>query len=251
MSEQTEKLILEHHFDAYRTVALACGGHHGRAPAYEWTLAPLGNAYPNFIFNENKEAIGIDALKKQIAAKELPPFWLSPDPKLGDIIGAAGFRLIRVWQGLAMRPEELARPAAVPGLEYLKVQSEREADAWTEIVTQAFNTPFEKGYFYPLLERPEVELFLGRKGGEFAGTAMNFYRSGSVGLHMSATRPDQRKQGIGQWMLARGIQKAFDGGARLAVCSATPDGSSPWQKIGFKVYSKLYLYWLVGKESIG
>ena len=244
--EQPKNLILNHHYEAYRAIARYCGGHHGQAPAYEWALAPPGNAYPNFIFNEQKGAIGLETLQQQIAAKELPPFWISPDPKLEGIIGPAGFRLIRIWEGMAVRPAELAPPPAVPGLECHKVDSPEYLDAWTEIVASAFNTPFEKGYFYPLLEQPEVELFLGRKDGEFVATAMNFYRDGSVGLHHLATRPTHRKQGIGQWMMCRSIRAAFDSGARVAVCSATPDGSSPWKKIGFKVYSKLYLYWLVG-----
>ncbi|MCO6478466.1 MAG: GNAT family N-acetyltransferase [Phaeodactylibacter sp.] len=250
MNESPEAIILEHHFETYRTIARACGGTHGSGPAYEWALAPSGNTYPNFIFNEKAEAVDIGVLKKQIAAKELPPFWISPDPNLEAVIGPAGFRLIRVWQGLAMRPEELVRPASVPGLEYLKVQSEEQLDAWTEIAGRVFNTPIEKGYFYPLLRLPEVELFLGRKEGEFVGTAMNFYRGDTVSQHMSATLPACRRQGIGQWMLALAVGAAFEAGARLAVCSATPEGISPWQKIGYKVYSKLYIYWLVGKENI-
>lgn len=250
MSEALEKAILENHFGAYRTIARACGGHHGRTAAYEWTLAPPGNTYPNFIFNEQAEAIDIEALKEQIRAGALPPFWLSPNSRLQTLIGPAGFRLIRIWQGLGMRPKELKPPPEVPGLEFCMVESAEQVDIWTEIAAQSFNTPFEKGYFYPLLEQPGVELFLGNKEGVFVGTAMNFYQGSTVGLHMAATLPAHRKQGIGQWLLAQGIQRGFDSGARLAVCSATPDGSSPWQKIGFKVYSKLYLYWLVGKEYI-
>ena len=248
--ERMEKAIMENHYEVYRTIARLCDGRHGRSTAYEWTLAPPGNAYPNFIFNERAEAIDTETLRRQVKEKVVPPVWISSNPRLEPRIAPAGFRLIRVWKGMAMGPEELIRPPEPDSLEWAPVKHDGELDTWTEIVAESFDTPVEPGYFNPLIGKDKLELFLISRDGKPVATTLNFYQGDTVGVYMVATRAACRKQGIGQWAFYRSLRAAFDKGARLAVCSAMPDGVNAWQKIGFKIYTNLYLYWLVGKEFI-
>jgi len=246
----TETLIIEHHYELYRTVARLCGGVNGQSSSYEWARAKPGNAYPNFIMNESAKGVDLQLLRRDLSSDVLPPFWFSPNAALGQQIGQLGFRKIQEWQGMAMKPEELITPPPVPEFEWIPVEAEEKLDIWTQLVASQFNATYEAGYFYPLLADDRFELFLGYQSGLPVATSMNFYWQQAVGVHMVSTHEQYRRRGIGQRAFYESLKTAFDKGARLGLCTAVPKGANAWQRIGFKIYTKLYLYWLVSKKYL-
>lgn len=248
MSDQQKiNIILQHHFDLYRTIARTCGGTHNTIPAYEWCSAPFGNDYPNFIFNEKKHLIDTEHLKEQLSKGNFPAFWLSRDVELDAIIKKVGFRKIQSWLAMAMAKDELIVSQAIPQLEYSKVNTADELRIWAQLMGESFRATYQLDYFLPLLDHPSFEFFLFHKQEMPVATTMNYYKDDIVGVHMVATHPLHRQQGIGQWAFSQSIQKAFDKGMHTAICTAMPKGANAWQKIGFKVYDNLYLYWRLSK----
>jgi GNAT superfamily N-acetyltransferase len=246
----TTEHILDHHFELYRTVARLCGGKADSLPAFEWVSAPLGNDYPNFIFNENMQFFDNEEGMQLLSSGALPPFWLSQNADLDKFIKRAGFRKIQRWQAMGLYESHLREPRAVEGFRWFRVSSEEQLLEWTELLSEGFHSSYEGGYFVPLLHEGRFEFYLGYIGSTAVATTLNFYWENTVGVHMVSTHKDYRRQGIGQRAFYESLRSAFARGIERAICTAMPKGANAWQQIGFEIYAKLYLYWQVSKANL-
>ena len=131
------------------------------------------------------------------------------------------------------------------------IQTDQELKDWTTIVQQQLKTSLKPEYLQPLLSASNLTFLVGKYRGEVVSTALLFLENNHIcGIHMVATKGGFEKQGIGKWTFYQAIQMAFKMGASWVFCAATPAGVEPWKKLGFQVYTKLYLYWCVGKAHL-
>jgi ribosomal protein S18 acetylase RimI-like enzyme len=79
----------------------------------------------------------------------------------------------------------------------------------------------------------EMVLLNGYAEGQAVATAVVFFTGEVAGIFDIATRPEHRCRGFGSAMFAAALHTAAEGGARLAVLQASPDGLNIYQRAGF------------------
>lgn len=242
MDRTEANIIVNHHFELYRTLASISSSDKG----IDYAITPE-NSFPNFIFNE-AENVDVGLIKKKIEANQLPPFWITSSKQFATLLNQNGFKLVRAWPLLTMNKNELIEPKKVEGFVLEKVANKKELLAWKEIVEQVYNYKFKIETLNNWLTNPKIDLFLGKIEDDNVSTVLNFYHNNIVGGHLVSTPPKYRKKGVGAQTFFTALKHAFDNNCVKAVASSTELGLNAWQKIGYTVLDdKLYINWLLGK----
>ena len=242
MNPSEANIIVNHHFELYRAIASTFSSDNG----IDYAITPE-NSFPNFIFNET-ESVDIDLIKKKIEANQLPPFWITSNKQFTTNLNQNGFKLVRAWPLLTMDKNELIEPKEVEGFALEKVVNNEELLAWKEIVEAEYNYQFKIETLSLWLNISEIDFFIGRVEETIVSATLNFNFNNIVGSHLTATKKEHRKKGIGMQTVYSALNYAFNNGNHLSIASTTDLGINAWQKIGYTVLDdKLYINWLLGK----
>lgn len=238
----TTEIIVNHHFALYRILAEITTV----SDNVEFALTP-NNSFPNFIFNEN-EKVDIESIKQKIEQDQLPPFWITPDLELTKVLNQNGFKLLRAWPLLIMGKDELIKPRPVENFTLEKVTTTTELIAWKQIVEAEYNYSFTLENLEKWLNQCEIDLFIGKINLTIVSATLNFNSNNIVGSHLTATKKEHRKKGIGMQTVYSALNYAFLNGNHTSIASTTELGINAWKKIGYTVLDdKLYINWLLGK----
>ena len=93
--------------------------------------------------------------------------------------------------------------------------------------------------------------YLAWLNGEPVATAMATYASGVVGIYNVVTLPAARGRGIGRSVTLASLLEARARGYRVAVLHSTEMGVSVYQRLGFRQYCTIPLYFWSDKPASG
>lgn|GEM_PF-3313401 len=242
MGTTEANIIVNHHFELYRILASISSSDKG----IDYAITPE-NSFPNFIFNE-AENVDIGLIKKKIEANQLPPFWITSSKQFATWLNQNGFKLVRAWPLLIMNKNELIEPKEVEGFVLEKVANKKELLTWKKIVEAEYNYQFKIETLSLWLSISEIDFFIGKVGETIVSATLNFNFNNIVGSHLTATKKEHRKKGIGMQTVYSALNYRFNNGNHSSIASTTELGINAWQKIGYTVLDdKLYINWLLGK----
>ncbi len=240
MAEITTDIIVNHHFELYRELADSTDSING----IEFCLTP-NNSFPNFIFNENS-SFDIDQIRTLVGKTSLPDFWITSSKDVTAKINREGFKLIRAWPLLSMNKEALIQPKEVSGFSLTKITKPSELIEWQQIVEAEYNYSFTLEHLSNWLINSKVDLFIGRVDNTVVSATLNFNHNNIVGSHLTATKAEHRKKGIGMQTVYSALHHAFENGNESSIASTTELGQNAWKKIGYNILDdKLYINWFL------
>ena len=122
---------------------------------------------------------------------------------LGERLLDRGFDLaIRATAMLCDRPAE---PLRAPDVEVV-VPEAGEYGPWAEVWCRSFDLPPEAGELgRSVLDIPQVRLYLARRRGEPAGTALLYSDHGMGYVDLVGTLPGHRRRGVASALVARAV----------------------------------------------
>lgn len=241
----TAKLIEEHHWELYRQFAKDSLAKHITGNGYEAVIT-IDNSFPNYIFNTDPTLIDLEELRADIINRRLPPFVITSDNTFGGRLTSFGFRNIRAWPGMSLDLQSLIEPFQPTGLTLEIIKTNEGLKEWISIIEDAFSLHFKADLLAPLLKNPQFDLVLGSKENKPVSAALNYYSQQTVGTHMVGTIKQASRIGIGKSTFTYALKTASQKGCINAICSSTPEGLSSWNKLGFKTFNNLYIYWFLG-----
>jgi len=240
LTEDIHHIIVNHHFELYRELANS----YNSIDNIEYCFSP-NNSFPNFIFNE-EASFNIEEITTLSSKEELPPFWITPSKDVTKLINKNGFKLIRAWPLLVMNNTELIPPRIVENFILKKVENNAELEEWKQIVEAEYNYHFTIEHLSTWLNHPKIDLFIGQVNDTTVSATLNFNHNNIVGSHLTATKLDQRKKGIGMQTVYSALKHAFDNGNELSIASTTDLGKNAWKKIGYNILDdNLYINWFL------
>lgn len=240
MSKNKIDIIVNHHFELYRILAKKKDIVNG----VEFCLSP-NNSFPNFIFNETA-SFDTDSINKAIEQNQLPSFWITKSKKTTAKINKKGFKLIRAWPLLIMKQDELITPNKVIGFSLTPIKTLEELAEWKGIVEAEYNYKFTLEHLNNWLVNTKIDLFIGKVDGLTVSATLNFNYNNIVGSHLTATKAEYRKKGIGMQTVYSALKFAFNQGNQISIASTTELGKNAWKKIGYNILDdNLYINWFL------
>ncbi len=240
LEDHISKTVINHHFSLYRELADI----NQKCNNIEYCSSPE-NSFPNFIFNEN-DNYNLNKIQELIKSNELPPFWITNKKTTVSEINKNGFKLIRAWPLLTMTKSELIEPRKVEGFKLIKVITNYELNEWKDIVEAEYNYNFNIKTLENWLNKTNIDFFIGKVNNNIVSATLNFIQDKIVGSHLTATKKEYRKKGIGMQTVYHALNHAFNNGSKKSIASSTELGINAWKKIGYNVLDdKLYINWFL------
>jgi GNAT superfamily N-acetyltransferase len=164
---------------------------------------------------------------------------------LGPRLLEAGFTPGGSEPGMAVKLSELRRPAAVPGLEITRVDTEDALETWATTLGRGFGEgPKEAQWVAEVYRRLGLadpwRHYLGSLDGEPVATTTVFLAAGVAGVYFVMTVPEARRRGIGAAITYAALQQARD--VECAVLGASEAGKSVYAGLGFEQRCTIDLY---------
>jgi ribosomal protein S18 acetylase RimI-like enzyme len=159
-------------------------------------------------------------------------FTLSPldrPANLAEHLTRRGFAL--TVQAAAMVFDPQAQPGAAPSAQVVvEVQDPSQYGKWSEVMCRSFDLPEEVAEIgRRALATEAVRLYLAHRGGEPAGTAILYSRSGLGYVDLVGTLPEHRRQGVARALTARVVADSVRQGNRWTALEV--DCESPAERI--------------------
>ena len=164
-------------------------------------------------------------------------FTLTPLDRPADLGGRLlqrGFDL--AIQATAMLCDRPAEPLRAPEVEVV-VPGAGEFGPWAEVWCRSFDLPLEAGELgRTVLDIPRVRLYLARRGGEPAGTALLYSDHGMGYVDLVGTLPGHRRQGVASALVARAVDDSRALGNRWTSLETEPDSGAErvYRRRGFR-----------------
>ncbi|MDQ4099051.1 MAG: GNAT family N-acetyltransferase [Chloroflexota bacterium] len=163
---------------------------------------------------------------------------------LGERLLAHGFAHSEDEPGMAASLADLDQQVVAPaGLAIDPACDETSLAEWVDV--WLFPLPAEGRRLYrdalhqrALLPNAPWRYYVGRRERRPVATAELFIDAGVASVHNVVTLPELRRQGIGEAMTRHALREARQLGARVAVLTASPDGFSIYQRLGFREYCR-------------
>ena len=153
---------------------------------------------------------------------------------LGERLLGRGFDLaIRATAMLCDRPAEPLQPPEVE----VVVPEAGEYGPWAEVWCRSFDLPPEAGELgRTVLDTPRVRLYLARRGGEPAGTALLYSDHGMGYVDLVGTLPGHRRRGVASALVARAVADSRALGHRWTSLETEPDSDAErvYRRRGFR-----------------
>ncbi len=164
-------------------------------------------------------------------------FTLTPLDRPADL----GERLLRRGFDLAIRATAMlcdrpADPLRAPEVEVV-VPEAGEYGLWADVMCRSFDNPPEFGRLgRTVLDIPRVRLYLARRGGEPAGTALLYSDHGMGYVDLVGTLPGHRRQGVASALVARAAADSAAQGNRWTTLETEPDSDAErvYRRRGFR-----------------
>ena len=102
-----------------------------------------------------------------------------------------------------------------------------DLDQVVKIESASFKSPWRRGHFhYEIHENRWARNPVVRQGGEVLAYASLWMTREELKINNIAVRPDQRRRGLGQWLLRRILREARDQGCRVARLEVRPSNAA-------------------------
>ncbi len=153
---------------------------------------------------------------------------------LGERLLGRGFDLaLRATAMLCDRPAE---PLRAPEVEVV-VPEAGDYGPWAPVWCRSFDLPPEAGELgRTVLDIPRVRLYLARRGGEPAGTALLYSDHGMGYVDLVGTLPGHRRRGVASALVARAAADSAALGNRWTTLETEPDSGAErvYRRRGFR-----------------
>jgi len=177
-------------------------------------------------------------------------WWVGPADRprdLGKVLEDIGLNPAETELAMALPLADLpAEPAAIPGLEVLRVTREHDLETFARLSAANWSPPDPHvTAFYRLAEAAMLgadsphRLYVGHFEGEPVATAEATVAEGTAGLYNISTRPEYRGRGIGSMMTWRPLHDTRGRGCDLGVLQAAPEGVSIYRRLGFRPFGDI------------
>jgi GNAT superfamily N-acetyltransferase len=231
----------------------AGGGMQRDDSSVRWTIGGSPIDYHNAVVAADLTIDEVDAaiaesieLMKQY---DVPGSWhVGPSMRpadLGKRLLAAGFTHGGGEPGMAVKLSELRRPAAVPGLEIVRVETQEQLDVWEATLGRGFGEGVKEARWVAEVYRrlgygDPWRHYLGMLDGEPVATTTIFLGAGVAGVYFVMTVPEARRRGIGAAITYGALREAD--GVEYGVLGSSPAGKSVYAGLGFQQHCTIDLY---------
>jgi ribosomal protein S18 acetylase RimI-like enzyme len=199
--------------------------------------APLPTFNGAIVFSES--CTGVSETVREVEEAGLP-CGIQLEPALHTAVEAeataAGFTERMELPGMTVMPDEL-RDARAAEVEITRIEDEADLADGATLCATSFGMPYEWAcamYVPELLERDEIDVYLGRIDGEAVTTALSCRLDSDVGIFNVATPEQHRRRGYGAAITAHACREAFDRGADMAWLQTSPLGEPVYRGLGFE-----------------
>lgn len=210
--------------------------------------------WPDFIYNisfqESDWKMKIDKIDELIVKKELPPFLIT-DPensfeKCEKMLGNYGFKLIVKWPGMIMQTDSF-NTENIADCTLEKCYTDSDINNWLRTAEQNLfkGKRFSAAYRH-LLKIDNINLFSLKSNGHTIGTALVHLNNESAGIYMVSVNSDNRKKGLGTWLMKKIITEIYNLKVQFVVLQANEMSTQMYQKIGFHSVGDFEIYWKIG-----
>lgn len=221
---------------------------------YTGIATPLFNGVSAVSLDEDGVAKLVGELKERIAQRGAPAFWwIGPGARpasIGALLERHGVKPAGHAPGMAANLEQMeAKPAAIPGFEIRKVESDAQRATWGRIAAKG--TGFsEKAVAQLDAYEPTIadkryarqRRYLGFLDGKPVASSALVLEAGVAGVYALATLPEARNKGIGRAMTLQPYLEAKAMGYRVGILQASSAGYPIYRKLGFNDVCKYALY---------
>jgi GNAT superfamily N-acetyltransferase len=164
---------------------------------------------------------------------------------LGRRLLDAGFTHGGSEPGMAVKLSELRKPAAVPGLEITRVETDDALSTWEATLGRGFGEGEKEARWVAEVYRrlgygDPWRHYLGLLDGDPVATTTVYLAAGAAGIYFVMTVPEARRRGVGAAITYAALQHADD--AEYGVLESSAAGRSVYAGLGFREYSTIDLY---------
>lgn len=145
-------------------------------------------------------------------------------------------RFERVLLPVAMLCDQPAEPFEAEGIE-VEVIGGSQYDTWASIMCTCFGNPSESGEIgRKFVDLPEIRLYLARRNGEPAGTALMVSNHGMGYIDAVGTLPTHRRQGVASAIIARIVEDSEALGNRWTALEVESNSNAEqlYHRCGFR-----------------
>lgn len=229
-----------------------------RGPGYILGSAFAPSADLNLLYGggfSDPEQQTADLLQK-LRDWKLPFLWIvSPDgmeAHVSAMLDSQGQTCVGDFPIMTLSLDQLnERDVEVPGLEFQRVQTESQWDAWCRVAHSAFEfSPQMDTVAAAAIRQPALDpdsrahFFLGLLDGQPVGTALTILGNDVVGVWCVGTASSVRRRGIGAAMTTGPLLAARQAGHTKAILGATPAGFPVYTRLGWNLEytAPMYLF---------
>lgn len=218
-----------------------------------WTIGGSPIDYHNAVVAADLSAAEADRViaesLRELKNRGVPGCWhVGPSMRPADLgrrLLGGGFTHGGSEPGMAVKLSELLRPAAVPGFEIARVDTEDALETWAATLGRGFGEgPKEAQWVAEVYRRLGLadpwRHYLGSLDGEPVATITVFLAAGAAGVYFVMTVPEARRRGIGAAITYAALRQAD--GVEYAVLGSSAAGRSVYAGLGFRDYCTIDLY---------
>ncbi|GAB2671500.1 GNAT family N-acetyltransferase [Kribbella swartbergensis] len=247
------RAIEENAAELLMAMGAAGGGEQRDDSSVSWTIGGSPIDYHNAVVAADLTADEVDAtIAESIELMRrygVPGSWhVGPSMRpaeLGKRLLDAGFTHGGSEPGMAVKLAELHQPAAVPGLEIIRVETGEQLDVWEATLGRGFGEGEKEARWVAEVYRrlgygDPWRHYLGMLNGEPVATTTIFLGAGVAGVYFVMTVPEARRRGIGAAITYGALRQARD--VEYGVLGSSPAGKSVYAGLGFREYCTIHLY---------
>ncbi|MEU4194743.1 GNAT family N-acetyltransferase [Kribbella sp. NPDC026611] len=235
--------------DLLMAMGTAGDGEQRSDSAARWTIGGSPIDYHNAVV----AASGVEVVAESVEVlrrREVPGTWhLGPAMRSDELVQAllaAGFTDGGAEPGMAVRIAHLVSPAAVPGLEIVRVTDDDALAVWERTLGRGFGEGEREARWVASVYRKlgfadPWRHYLGLLNGEPVATTTIFLTTGVAGVYFVMTVPEARRRGIGAAITHAALTQAADV-AEYGVLGSSPAGKPVYERLGFREKCTIELY---------
>ncbi len=227
-----ENLITNNLFEFYKLIGSSSEFLHCK-DGYCYVKA--GNlSWPNIVFDLDNEQINYQNLYNRIKTNEIAnKVFLHQNETIETQLLKCNFKLISSIIGMYLDLDKVTKPVNDFSTIH-QVNNGASAAEFARIASQAFGYNILPTTIKPLVDCPELKLFIGQYHNKYVSCGMLLLDKQRVsGLHMIGSLPEYRGLGLGKKMTNKLLFEAFENLSTQAVLGASIAGEKVYSKLGF------------------
>ncbi|HEY3272393.1 MAG TPA: GNAT family N-acetyltransferase, partial [Methanocella sp.] len=219
-----------------------------------------GSGY-NRVMGARFTASGADAIVGRVVARldtlGIDALWYvgsTAAPGLGAVLERHGFVYRSEWKSMSLDLTAFSSGSGLPaGLEIREAESNKDLDAWAEIVVASYGLgdDVHRNYGRHLIARGNANFkrhhFLGLLDDRPVATILFFEGKEAAGIYWVGTLPEARHRGIAGAMTCHALREAKKAGYGRATLNASAAGHPLYLRIGFADYHTAGIYHRKGR----